>query len=364
MRFHSPDYIFLITVLVLVLFGAAMLLSASSPLGQKKFQDSYYFLKKQALRGFLLGAIGFLAGYFFYYRKLKSISLFLLLATIFLLILIFTPLGLSIKGAERWLSIGPFSFQPSEILKFTFLLYLAGWLSVSKEKKESLTVGFIPFLVIIGIIAALLALQPSLGLLAIIFASAAILYFLSGVRLSFLAVFIILIILAFFSLSLVIPNRFERITAFLYPQIDPQGEGYHLNQALIAIGSGGVFGKGFGNSITKLNSLPETIGDSIFAVISEELGFAGAIFLIGLYMLLMFRGLRISKHAPDQFGKLLSAGFVFLIITQAIVNISAICGLIPITGIPLPFISYGSSSLIVLLAMTGVIANISRYTTK
>lgn len=273
-------------------------------------------------------------------------------------------MGISIKGAERWLKVGSFTIQPSEILKFSFLLYLASWLSSSTKKTKSLLEGFLPFLIIVSIVGILLAFQPSTGTLGILLLVAAVLYFFSGARLSFIALITIIGVVAFFALISIAPYRTQRFLTFLYPELEPLGMGYHTNQALIAIGSGGLWGKGFGSGIVKAKFLPEAMGDSIFAVLAEELGFLGVVFLVSLYLLLFLRGIRIIRNLADQFGRLLVAGFIFLVLIQAFINMAAIAGLIPLTGITLPFISYGGTSLAMLLIMMGVVANVSKHTLK
>jgi len=361
---NRPDYIFLGCVLFLTVFGLVMLSSASSDLGKINFNDTYYYLKHQILYGLSLGIVGFLAMAFFYYRRWEKLALPLLLISVLALVAVFTPLGFSFKGASRWLNLGPFSVQPAEFLKFTFIIYLAAWLSNKKiNRQTSFWEGLFPFVVICGLITFLVVIQPATTTIAIIMASSLIIYFVSGARLSYV---VGIILLGFLCLALLIyatPYRFERVMNFFHQEnVNVEGAGYHINQSLMAIGSGGPFGVGFGKSTTKFKYLPEPIGDSIFAVIAEELGFVGVLLLIAVFTTMIIRGFFIAKNSRDQFAKLTVIGLVSIIAVQTFIHIGAISGLIPLTGVSLPFISYGGTSLAVFLTMAGVIVNISKYT--
>ena len=361
---HHPDYTFVFCVFILTIFGLIMLSSASSDLGKIKFNDTYYYLKHQILYGLSIGIVGFLITFNLYYRRLEKAAIPLLIISILALVLVFTPLGYSFKGASRWLNLGPFSIQPAEILKFTFIIYLAAWLSSRKMNRQaSFLEGFLPFLLISGAITYLVIIQPATTTVVIIMASGLIAYFVSGARLSYIGG---MALLGFLALALIIyltPYRFERITSFLHPEsANSEMAGYHINQAKIAIGSGGLFGVGFGKSTTKYQYLPEPIGDSIFAVIAEELGFIGALILIAVFVALIVKGFIISKNSRDRFAKFAAVGLTSIIAIQVFVHLGAISGLIPLTGVPLPFISYGGTSLAVFLTIAGVIGNISKYT--
>jgi len=367
---HNPDYVFISCVILLVVFGLIMLSSASSDLGKIKFNDTYYYLKHQLLYGLSLGILGFLVGSLIYYRWWQKLAVPLLLISLLALILVFTPLGFSHAGANRWLNLGPLSVQPAEFLKFSFIVYLAAWLSSKREKSSyrqtNIFSGYLPFLIISGLVAFLILIQPSTTTVIIIMASALLVYFISGARLSFVFGTIFLGLLALALIISFTPYRLERmetyVKTFFGPEvIESQSQGYHLEQAQIAIGSGGLWGVGFGKSTTKFKYLPEPLSDSIFAVIAEELGFIGAIALIGIFVLLFIRGIVIAKNSRDQFAKLTTVGFILIIGIQTFINIAAISGLLPLTGVPLPFISYGGTSLAVFLTMAGVITNISKY---
>lgn len=363
---HHPDYFFFGCVLILVIFGLVMLSSASSDRGKIRFNDTYYYLKHQIYYGLSFGVLGFLLASLLHYRELQKWAFPLLILSILVVSLVFTPLGFSHTGAKRWLNIGSISLQPAEFLKFTLIVYLAAWLAPFAAKKgirqKDFLAGFIPFLIICGLVGALIIAQPSTTTFLIIMAASLIVYFVSGARLSYILGAILLGVVA---LSLVIllthDYRLNRILTFLSPETADQSRSFHLNQSLIAIGSGGLTGVGFGKSTTKFKFLPEPMGDSIFAVIAEELGFVGGAALILIFLALILRGFMIAKNSRDQFAKLTVIGFISLIAIQTFVHVAAISGFIPLTGVPLPFISYGGTSLAVFLTMAGVIVNISRY---
>lgn len=368
---HNPDYIFIGCVILLVFFGLFMLSSASSDLGKMKFNDTYHYLKHQLFYGLSLGIVGFFAGSFINYRQWQKLAVPLLLLSLVALVLVFTPFGFSHAGATRWLNLGPLSVQPAEFLKFSFIVYLAAWLSAKKEKgfirQTNLFGGYLPFLIICGLVTFLIYMQHSTTPIIIIMAAGLLVYFISGARLSFILGTIFLGLMALSLLIYFSPYRSERIdtyfkTLFQSEAVDSQIQGYHINQALIAIGSGGLWGVGFGKSTTKFQYLPEPTSDSIFAVIAEEFGFIGAMILIGIYILLFIRGIKIAKNSRDEFAKLTAAGFIFILAIQTFIHIAAISGLLPLTGLTLPFISYGGTSLAVFLTMAGVIVNISKYT--
>jgi len=359
-RSSSPDYAFIIFLTVLVVFGLVMLASASSDLSQSKFGDSYYYLKHQILFGLLPGLIGFFIAFFFNYQIWKKWGLLLLVVSIALLLLVFTPLlGFKAFGSERWLDIGGFGFQPGEFVKATFLLYMAAWMSKGQNRSKSFTEGLLPFLILIACVLVPLVLQPATTTAVLILLAALAMYFAAGAKIRFIVLVVLLGALAVISLILITPYRMQRILGFLDPSSDPLGKTYQINQTLTAIGSGGIWGVGYGRSTTKLNYLPEPIGDSIFAVIGEELGFVGSLTLIIFFLLFIWRGLAIARAAPDPFGRLLGTGFMALVGLQAFVHIGANTGLIPLTGVPLPFISYGGTALAVLLTMSGLVVNIS-----
>lgn len=361
---YHPDYSIIFLVALLVIFGLVMLASASSNLGKVKFGDTYYYLRHQIINGLILGVIGFIIGSKIYYHRWEKIAIFLFILSIVFLLLVFTPLGIKSGGAVRWLKLGPITFQPAEILKLTFILYLAAWLGKNSERIKSFKAGFLPFIIISAIIAVLLLKQPATSTAVILLATALIIYFAAGGRLSYLLGAVILGTIALFLLIYLTPYRFERISSYLMRDADILKSGYHLNQSLIAIGSGGLFGVGYGQSTTKIHYLPEPIGDSIFAVIAEELGFIGSISLLSIFILLILKILFLARKTGDKFAQLILVGFGSLIAMQTFVNIAAISGLIPLTGMPLPFISYGGTALTIFLTISGIIVNISKYTRR
>ena len=350
----GPDFIFLAAVVILVVFGLIMLSSASSDLGKIKFNDSNYYLKRQLMYGLSLGILGFLVGLFVHYRRWQKFAVPLLGISILLLALVFTPLGFKAGGANRWLNFGPILFQPAELLKITFIIYLAAWLSKKKERQSSFWEGFLPFLAVVALITGLIFMQPATTIAVVIVAASLIVYFVSGLKMRYVVGFSSVMVLVIALLVVASPYRLERVKNFT--------NGFHREQALMAIGSGGGLGVGYGNSTNKYNFLPEPIGDSIFAVIAEELGFAGAIFLITFFVIILIRGVQIAANCRDQFSRLVVIGFISIITIQTIINVGAISGLLPLTGMPLPFVSYGSSSLAIFLTMTGIIGNISKNT--
>ncbi len=359
---HSPDYTILALIFLLTAFGLIMLSSASSELGKIKFNDSYYYIKNQLINGLVVGLIGFFVMYEINYQYLKKFALPLFIFSLGLIALVFTKFGVEINGARRWLDFGPVGFQPAEILKLTFVIYLAAWLSNPKiQRAKSFFEGFLPFIVVSGFMAILLVLQPATSMVVILLGAGVLVYFLSGAEWKHLLIFGGIGALALALLIFITPYRMQRVLGFISGEADSQGSGYHLSEALIAIGSGGWTGTGFGESKTKTNYLPAPIDDSIFAVTAEELGFIGAGSLVVIFGFFVVKLFWMARNIRDAFGKYLIFGFASIIAIQSIINIASISGLMPITGIPLPFISFGGTALAVFLTMGGIVANISKY---
>ncbi|MFZ2804436.1 MAG: putative lipid II flippase FtsW [Patescibacteria group bacterium] len=345
------------------LFGLMMLLSASGPLAYQQFGDSWYYFKHQLVFGFVPGIFLFAIFAKLDYRKLRPLAFFSLIASIGLLIMVYVPgLGLHLGGAGRWVQLGPISFQPSEFVKVTFLIYVAAWLAERHEDKaKTIEEGLIPFICALGVIMFLLIMQPNTGSMTVIAGSALLMYLVAGAPIGWFAAMGVTSMALVALLIKVTPYRAARFMTFLHPELDPQGIGYHINQAYLAIGSGGLFGLGYGNSRQKYAYLPEVAGDSIFAVISEEMGFILTLVFLAAFGFLIYRCFKIASNAPDHFGKFLATGIGCWIAIQAIFNISSMLGLMPITGVTLPFISYGASALLALAVGMGIMASISRH---
>jgi cell division protein FtsW len=370
---HKPDYILIGATAAIVVFGLIMLWSASMVKSQEIGQP-YYYLKHQALNLLLLGLPAAFLTSKINYKFWKKISFPLFIASIVMLILVFLPhLGFTAGGATRWLALGPLSIQPSEVAKLGIVIYLASLFAnrtaattkrLDSHSKTDDKQAFITFIVSVGIIAGLVVLQPNISTTGIICLTAAIIYFVSGAPIWQMGTLILMGVSGLFAFMSIFSHASKRFQIFLHPEMDPKGIGYQINQALLAIGSGGFFGRGLGQSLQKFNFLPEAMGDSIFAITAEELGFVGATILIAVFLLFAIRGFKIAKDAPDSLSKLLATGITSWIILQAFINIAAISGLMPLTGVPLPFISYGSSNLIISLAAVGILVNISKYSVK
>lgn len=359
----APDYWLLGYVIILLSFGLLMLTSASSVQSFERFNDSYYIFKAQLLKGILPGII--LAWWLSIipYAKIKKlVPIFFFTVIGLLLAVLVTHYGFHWGGASRWLTLGPITFQPSEFMKLALILYLAAWLEKRiPDQIKNWKITLIPFLAIVVMISLLIILQPDMGTLLVILASSFFIYFLAGIPWRQVLCVVLLLVIALGTLVVVEPYRAKRLTTFLNPEQDMQGSGYHIQQAKIAIGSGGILGVGIGKSRQKFNYLPQVYGDSIFAIVGEELGLITSSLLIILFLLLGWRGLYIAKRAPDVFGKLVAVGITGWFVFQAFINIAAMIGIMPLTGIPLPFISHGSSSLIACLLAVGILLNISRY---
>lgn len=358
----KPDYVFFGLFVGILTFGVLMLSSASAVVSFQKFNTAYYYVSHQVLFGVLPGAVLCFIASRIDYHYWRRFAFFFLVLSVALLVLVFIPgIGYSYGGAHRWMHLGKLLFQPSEVVKLTFLLYLGVWLSSKGEKNvKDFSLGFIPFLVLLGIIAFLVILQPDVGTMGIIAIIAFSMYVVAGARLSHVMLAFVGAIAMFLLLIKTAAYRLQRFMTFLHPELDRLGIGYHINQALLAVGSGGIFGRGFGHSRQKFAYLPEVTGDSIFAIIAEEMGLVFSFLLILLFMALAWRGLHIASRAPDQFGKLIVVGIISWITFQTFVNIGAMLSIVPLTGIPLPFISYGGSSLLVLMTAIGIVLNVSR----
>jgi cell division protein FtsW len=347
---------------VLLVLGILILASVSAGFSQERFGRTTYYLFHQILYGLIPGLIlGFIA------LKIK-ISFFqksawvLILLTLISMVVVFIPgLGIISGGAPRWINLSFATFQPSEFLKLSFIIYLSAWLANRADRKTSL---LLPFLAVLGVIVVLLGLQSDLGTLVVIIAAALLMFFLSDSSIWHNILLILICGGGLLALIKFAPYRMKRILVFLNPSLDPMGIGYQINQILIAIGSGGILGLGLGMSSQRFGFIPQTMADSIFAIFAEETGFIGSLILICLFLFFFWASLRIAKKSKDKFSKLLVMGISCWICIQAFVNVGAMIGLLPLTGIPLPFISYGGSHLVSELIGVGIILNISKSNKK
>lgn len=345
-------------VLGLCFFGLLMVYNASSAIAVRDFGDKYHFLLEQG-KWLSIGLVGMAVMAIFDYRKFYYLSVPLLLGALILLGAVFVPgLGLRAMGAHRWINLGFISFQPAEMAKLAVIIYLAAWFS-NKEKGRIWA-----FLILLGMVGGLIFLEPDMGTSMVIMIVGLMMYFLSGGP---ILSFLILIPVGMGLIWLLIksaPYRLERFLTFLDPLRDPLGKSYHISQALIAIGSGGLWGLGLGQSRQKYEYLPEAMTDSIFAISAEEIGFFGSVFLILAFCMVIVLGWKIAKQAPDSFGFLLATGISVWLGIQIFINLGAMTALIPLTGVPLPFISYGGTALVVELTGIGILLNISRQGVK
>ncbi len=362
---HAADPILLLAILGLTLFGFIMVASASSVVAERFHRDHYFFFKHQLLFGGSFGLLAFLLGFFTPYRRWRLLALPGLVVSVVLLLLVFVPgLNITYGAAARWISLGPVTVQPTEVAKLAIIIYLAALLERKSGEVRDFLVGAVPFLVIMSIIVILVALQPDIGTLFVITTIAGAMAFVAGFRLHHLLLFILGGAGLFIILLNTAHYRLARVIVYLHPELDPQGIGYQINQALLAVGTGGLLGLGFGRSRQKYFFLPEPAGDSIFAILSEELGFIRTVAIIAVFLLIGLRGFSVARNAPDAFGKLLAAGVTVWIVLQAFVNMGSVLGTTPLTGVPLPYISYGGSSLVMLLLASGILLNVSKYTEK
>lgn len=363
MRPRAPiDPTFLWMLIGVCIFGLVMLVSASGPYSYQKFGSSWYLFRHQILSGVLPGVVAFYVLSRIDYRFWKKFAMPALIASIVMLLLVFIPgIGLTFGGAGRWVHLGPISFQPSEFVKIAFLIYVGAWLDKRhQDKAKTLEEGLFPFLGALGIVIVLLILQPNTGSMSVIAGSALAAYFIAGAPLGWFAFIGAAGVSMIALLIKLTPYRAARFMTFLHPELDPKGIGYHINQAFLAIGSGGLFGMGYGHSRQKYLYLPEVAGDSIFAVMGEELGFLFTVAVMIGYAMFVSHCLKIARHATDPFGRFLATGIACWLGIQAIFNAASMMGLMPITGVTLPFVSYGSSAYIALMMGMGLMASISR----
>lgn len=340
--------------------GIIMVFSASAYSALLYNNDMFYYLKKQLTWALLgLGAMA-VAMHIPYFRLRKYAGFFLIIA-FGLLILVLTGAGITHKGSSRWLGIGSLSFQPSELTKLVMVIYMAHSLSQHQDKMKSFTKGVLPHLGILAAVCLLILAQPDLGTAVAIAGTSYLMMLIAGARWSHMGLLAIAGIALVAAAIAAAPYRMERFTAFLNPWLDPTGSGFQTIQSLLALGSGGPFGLGLGRGRQKLLFVPERHTDFIYAILGEELGFLGASLVIVLFFLFLWRGLRVAVTARDTYGSLLAAGITCMIALQAVINIGVVTGSLPVTGITLPFISYGGSSLVFTLAGVGILLNVSRY---
>lgn len=364
---HMPapkhvDRLLLGITLVLTTIGFLIFSSASLGLLAREGATFSSVAFSQVVFGIIGGCVAMFMMSQIHYRHWRKYAFYIFVLTIIATVLVFVPgLGMTHAGATRWLMLGSFTLQPAELLKIGFVIYMATYLSGIHHSIKTFRGGALPFAIITSIAGLILLLQPDTDTFLIMGTAATAMFITAGGRWRDVGLFALAAILLLVLLASTRPYIMDRFTSFIDPNLDPQGSGYQVKQSLIAVGSGGITGRGFGQSIQKFEYLPEPIGDSIFAVYAEEFGFIGSVVIITLFSFFAFRGFKIATRAPDQFGTLLVVGFVTLIITQAFLNIASMIGLAPVMGLPLPFISHGGTALLALLATVGIVLNVSKY---
>ena len=359
-RTTSYDLVLVVVILALTLLGIAMVYSASGIKALDALDEPRYFLGWQSLWA-ALGLVGMLAATRIDYHRYRMLALPLLVGALALLAAVLVPgLGTTVNGAARWLRAGPVGLQPAELAKLALILYLAFWLGARRDRIErgGTVIGFV---VSTGLVGALVFAEPDLGTAIVIGAIALAMYFVAGARLWMFAALAMLSTVLAFAGALAHPERVERLMTFIDPWKDPRDAGYQAIQALYGLALGGLSGEGLGAGREKFGFLPFPYTDSIFPIIGEELGFVGCALIVVLFLFLAFRGFRLARRTQDLYGALLATGITTWLILQALINIGANTATIPYTGVPLPFISFGGSSIVVSLAAVGILLNISRY---
>ena len=360
MRFFSGDRVFLTLFLVAAFAGLAIFSSAALGLLARESGSVSKDILLQAGVGLGLGLAALAATRAAPFSWIKRYAPHIFVATFFLTALVFVPgIGFHAGGATRWINVRFTTVQPAEFLKIGFVLLLAWWLAPRARQLKDLKKGLLPFAIMLALPGLLLLAQPNTSTTILLVLTGSVMYFAAGAPWRDFGILALVGILVFGAVILVRPYVLQRVETFFNPSADSLSSGYQIQQSLIAIGSGGVLGRGFGQSVEKFNYLPEPDGDSVFAVFAEETGFVGAIILLALFIALAARGIVIAGNARDLFGGLLALGFSFLIILQAFINICAMLGIIPLTGLPLPFISHGGTALVAIFIMCGLILNVA-----
>jgi cell division protein FtsW len=369
-RGHHPDYLLALGVFVLLAIGLILIYSISPILSQSlagKAGRNYYFVNQ--VQYLVLGLVAWAVVSRIPYRLWKRWAPWLMGVSIILLLLLFTPLRYSSLGATRWVKLGPLTMQPAELLKFSLIVYLAAWFERRADDLQTFWDGVLPFIVMVGLASfVIVVLQKDMGTMLVVLFSAIGMYFAAGLRWKHLVTVLgIAFILGAFAIA-AFPHRVQRVTTFAHLNCQESaaalGDSYQVCQALLAVGSGGLGGVGLGHSIQVYGYLPEAANDSIFAIIGEEFGVIGSLAVVGLFGFVVYRGFLIAMEAPDMFSRLTAIGISLWLLFQSVINIGAMLALLPLTGIPLPFISYGGSSLVITLVGVGVLLQISRFTVK
>lgn len=353
--------ILLIAVIIISLFGTLMIYSSSNVWAEYKFNDPYKYLKSQALFLILGYIVMFIIAKFPYqkYKKLSNIIFFICLG---MLILVLIPgIGTIRNGSRSWFGIGSLGIQPSEFTKIGLIIFTSKYLSNNTKDLKNIKKGVLPILGVLFLVFALIMLEPDFGTGVVIVMTIIILLFISGVKMNFFIKLGILGLLGIVILVIIAPYRMERIVSFINPWSDPLGSGFQIIQSLYAIGPGGLLGLGLGNSVQKHFYLPEPQTDFIFSIISEEFGFMGVLIISSLFITIIYCGFKIAMNCEDYFGKYLAFGITFGLAFQTMLNLMVVVGLIPVTGVTLPFLSYGGSSLLISLISIGILLNINKY---
>ncbi len=354
------DKILLIATIIIAIFGLIMIYSASFVWAEYKFNDPYKFVKMQAIF-FLVGLIIlYILSKLDYHIYFKYANIILLICAILLILVLIPGIGSIRNGSRSWFGIGSLGIQPSEFAKIGLIIYVSKYLTNNKKNMKSIVKGVFPILGVIGFFFAIIMLEPDFGTAMVIVLTLVVLIFTSGVNISFFVKIGLFGLVGIVGLIIAAPYRMKRIVSFLNPWSDPLGSGYQILQSLYAIGPGGLLGQGFLKSRQKYFYLPEPQTDFIFSIISEELGFLGVLIVSSLFLVIFYRGMIISLKSKDMFGKFLAFGLSFGLIIQATLNLMVVVGLIPVTGVTLPFLSYGGSSLLVSMASIGILLNISK----
>jgi cell division protein FtsW len=348
---------------MLLITGLLAVYTASYAVGYHDYGDANFFVKRQAI----FAVAGLCALLFFMrldYNKLRAWSVWMLLFSLAGLLLVLSPVGVEVNGARRWLDFGPIQVQPSEFAKLSIIVYISAWLSSRGSQIDKFTLGFVPFVLLVGVVGALVVSEPDMGTAVIIVLVACTLFFLADAPLSHLALLLGFGALLSYAIVTTRDYQLDRLNSFIAPTSDPQGSGYQIIQLLVALGSGGPFGLGWAESRQKHLYLPSSQTDGVFAVLGEELGFIGLMAILAIFAFFVYRGVKVTLKTRDRFATLLAMGIVSWIAFQTLINIAGITRTLPLTGVPLPFLSYGGSALISLMAGVGILLSVSRYSSE